>query len=122
MDGGQYVLNPSNRRKTLIGNSISGKISNNELIEMQKQSDRVPIPVSQIKFGRSYYITDTLGNKVQLVYVDDYPDLKSLRNAIINGQRVVEAHIDTEGKAIDRDLATYECNFTSIDGTEYSLW
>jgi hypothetical protein len=85
MDGGQYVLNPSNRRKTLIGNSISGKVSSNDLIEMQKQSDRIPIPISRIKFGRSYYITDLLGNKTQLVYVDDYSDLKSLRNAITNG-------------------------------------
>lgn len=122
MDGGQYVLNPSNRRKTLVKNSISGKVTNTELVEMQKQSDRTPIPVSQIKFGRSYYITDVLGNKIQLVYVDDYPDLKSLRNAISNGHRVVEAHVNADGKAIDRDLATYECNFTSVDGTEYSLW
>jgi hypothetical protein len=52
---------------------------------MQKQSDRIPIPISRIKFGRSYYITDLLGNKTQLVYVDDYSDLKSLRNAITNG-------------------------------------
>jgi hypothetical protein len=34
MDGGQMVLNPSNRRKELIGNRLSGKVSPKELIEM----------------------------------------------------------------------------------------
>jgi hypothetical protein len=34
MDGGQMVLNPSNRRKELIGNRLSGKISPAELAEM----------------------------------------------------------------------------------------
>jgi hypothetical protein len=30
--------------------------------------------------------------------------------------------VTLDGKPIDRDLATYECNFTSVDGNEYSLW
>ena len=123
MDGGQMVLNPSNRRKELIGNRLSGKVSPAELAEMQKKSDATPLSISQIKFGRNYYISDALGNKLQLVKVDSYPDFKLLREAYKKGQRITEAFIDNSTqKAIGRDLGTYDCTLTSKDGVEYSLW
>lgn len=123
MDGGQMVLNPSNRRKELIGNRLSGKVSPKELINMQKKSDATPLSISQVKFGRNYYISDALGNKLQLVKVDSYPDFKLLREAYKKGQRITEAFIDNSTKkAIGRDLGTYDCTLTSKDGIEYSLW
>lgn len=122
MDGGQMVLNPSNKIVGLIGDQLSSKVTPTQLTKMQKKSDTIPLPISQIKFGRSYYISDSLGKKVQLINVDKYSDLKILRDAIRNGNRITEAYIDFDGKPIVRDLATYDSVLTSNEGIEYSLW
>ena len=123
MDGGQMVLNPSNRRKELIGERLSGRVSLKELTDMQKKSDNTPLSISQIKFGRCYYISDIRKNKLELVRVDSYPDFKKLRDAYKKGQRITEAFIDNSTKkAIGRDLGTYDCTLTTVDGHEYSLW
>jgi len=123
MDGGQMVLNPSNRRKELIGERLSGRVNPKELVDMQKKSDNTPLSISQIKFGRCYYISDIRKNKLELVRVDSYPDFKKLRDAYKRGQRITEAFINTSTKkAIGRELGTYDCTLTSVDGKEYSLW
>ena len=122
IDGGQMVLNPSNRRKQLIGDYLSSKVTHEDVVKMQQKSDMTPLSASALKFGRSYYIMDNLRNKIQLVFVDDYPDMKILYNALKTGFRVVEAFIDPDEKEIKRDLATYDCTLTSVDGREYSLW
>ena len=59
-DGGQYVLNPSNRRFTFIGTKPSSKVTQEELLQLQQQAFENPITnSSQIKFGRNYYIIES---------------------------------------------------------------
>lgn len=119
MEGGQYVLNPSNRRKKLIGNSLSGRVSITELRNLQEEAFKLKndlVHSSQIKFGHSYYI-----NKKELVDIDEYSDFQKVKDAILSGQKVSEAFLNN-GVPITRDLATYECTFEDYEGNVYTIW
>lgn len=127
-DGGQYVLNPSNRRFTFIGNKPSSQVTQEELLQLQQQAFENPITnPSQIEFGRSYYIIEN-GIRWQ-VDVDNYYDYLRVQNAL--STPVYEAFISgldqnnlptSLSKPITRDLASYNCIVYDYEGNPYSIW
>lgn len=133
-DGGQLVLNPSNRIYQIINGKLAGQVSDEEVTKLQTDAINNPINVpSKIKMGRNYFIINKFGD-ITPVLVDNIDDFNFVKQAITEGYNVVEAfvdkiNVDKNGNVLlstnklGRDLATYDAVITEAGtGNTFSFW
>ncbi len=133
-DGGMLVLNPSNRIFQIINGKLSGRVSRDELSQLQNEAFSYPIQHgSEIQMGHNYFIMGETKAKL----VDSLDDFYYILNAVQNGYQVCEAFVedysivqDKNGthpewnlnKPLGRDLATYDLSVLTKDGRRFSAW
>lgn len=119
-EGGMFVLNPSNRRMTVINGHLSGYYDthNDELLKLEEESKNNPITsVADIKLGYNY--RDNTG---KLYIINKPKDIYNIKQLITEGYTFYETFIDNDNQPLGRDLTTYQLSFSDIDGNRYNSW
>lgn len=135
-EGGMFVLNPSNRRMTVINGHLSGyydtrrKIYNgkdswgndiyiDELLDLENESQDNPIiSIADIKLGYNYRDSET-----DKLYIINKPtDIYAIGELINQGHTFYETFIDDDNQPLGRDLTTYQLSFSDIEGNRYNSW
>ena len=135
-EGGMFVLNPSNRRMTVINGHLSGyydtrrKIYNgedsqgneryiDELYDLENESQDNPITsVADIKLGYNYRDSET----DELYVINKPTDIYAIEELISQGHTFYETFIDNDNQPLGRDLTTYQLAFSDIEGNRYNSW
>jgi hypothetical protein len=128
------VLNPSNRIFQIINGKLAGRVSRDELSQLQDEAFTNPVQYgSEIQMGHNYFIMGEQKAKL----VDSLDDFYFVLNAVQNGRQVCEAFVeeysiiqDENGvhpewnldKPLGRDLATYDLSVLTKDGRQFSAW
>lgn len=137
-EGGMYVLNPSNRRMTVINGHLSGYYDTrrkiykgkdstgrdnyvDELEELEAYNIDHPIKsVADIKLGYNYRDSDT----DELFIINKPTDIYKIKELISQGHTFYETVVDREHGNIPlgRDLTTYQLSFYDTEGNRYNSW
>ena len=135
-EGGMFVLNPSNRRMTVINGHLSGyydtrrKIYNgkdsqgneryiDELLDLENKSQDNPITsIADIKLGYNYRDSET----DELYIINKPTDIYAIGELINQGHTFYETFIDNDNQPLGRDLTTYQLSFSDIEGNRYNSW
>ena len=137
-EGGMYVLNPSNRRMTIINGHLSGyydtrrnvykgkdKVGNDnyvdELEAVEAWNIEHPITsIADIKLGYNYRDSDT----DELFVITKPTDIYRIKQLISEGHSFYETVVDREHGNIPlgRDLTTYQLSFSDINGNRFNSW
>lgn len=135
-EGGMFVLNPSNRRMTVINGHLSGyydtrrKIYNgkdsfgndiyiDELLNLEDESQNHPITsMADIKLGYNYRDYETN----ELFIINKPTDIYAIGELINQGHVFYETFVDNDDQPLGRDLTTYQLAFSDIEGNRYNSW
>ena len=120
-EGGMFVLNPSNRRMTVINGHLSGYYDthNNEWLQLEEESKNNPITsIADIKLGYNYRDSETY----ELHIINKPTDIYAIGELINQGHTFYETFIDKDNQPLGRDLTTYQLVFSDISGNRYSSW
>ena len=135
-EGGMFVLNPSNRRMTVINGHLSGyydtrrkiykgkdRLGNDEyideLIELEHKSQDHPITsAADIKLGYNYRDSET----DELFVINKPTDIYAIKELINQGHTFYETFIDNDNQPLGRDLTTYQLAFSDTEGNRYNSW
>ena len=135
-EGGMFVLNPSNRRMTVINGHLSGyydtrrkiykgkdRLGNDdyvdELIELENKSQDNPITsAADIKLGYNYRDSET----DELFVINKPTDIYAIKELINQGHTFYETFIDNDNQPLGRDLTTYQLAFSDTEGNRYNSW
>jgi hypothetical protein len=131
-----FVLNPSNRRMTVINGRLSGyydtrrkvylkddekgnPIYIDELHDLEDESKNYPITfVADIKLGYNYRDSET----DELYIINKPTDIYAIGELINQGHTFYETFIDNDDQPLGRDLTTYQLSFSDIEGNRYNSW
>lgn len=120
-EGGMFVLNPSNRRMTVINGHLSGYYDthNNEWLQLEEESKNNPITsIADIKLGYNYRDSETH----ELHIINKPTDIYAIGELINQGHTFYETFIDKDNQPLGRDLTTYQLAFSDISGNRYNSW
>jgi hypothetical protein len=116
-----FVLNPSNRRMTVINGHLSGYYDthNNEWLQLEEESKNNPITsIADIKLGYNYRDSETH----ELHIINKPTDIYTIGELINQGHTFYETFIDKDNQPLGRDLTTYQLAFSDISGNRYNSW
>ena len=135
-EGGMFVLNPSNRRMTVINGHLSGyydtrrkiykgkdRLGNDEYIDelaqLEANSQEHPITsAADIKLGYNYRDSET----DELFVINKPTDIYAIKELINQGHTFYETFIDNDNQPLGRDLTTYQLAFSDTEGNRYNSW
>lgn len=125
-EGGMFVLNPSNRRFTIINGHLSGYYDSHsqELQALENSNKANPITdISRIEIGHNYRtINPETGEVGPIINMSTPGSIYLLKFQLENGTIVYESVMDDNSKPVGHDLSMYYARFADTNGKYYSIW
>ena len=125
-EGGMFVLNPSNRRFTIINGHLSGHYDSHpqELQALENYNKANPITdISRIEIGHNYRtINPETGEVGPIINMSTPDNIYLLKYQLENGTIVYESVMDDNSKPVGHDLSMYQVRFADTNGKYYSIW
>ena len=132
-EGGMEVLNPSNKRTTIINNHLAGyyKDHREELDNLEKANKVLkinnPADIVVGKIYRKYYPTDidpATGEPyfTEPLEINNPTDFYALKARIEAGEEFYETVKDNNGNPLGHDLLPYNGKFQDSTGRWYNFW
>jgi hypothetical protein len=125
-EGGMFVLNPSNRRFTIINGHLSGYYdSHSQELQALEDSNKANLitDISRIEIGHNYRTINPETGEVGPIINMSTPDsIYLLKFQLENGTIVYESVMDDNSKPVGHDLSMYQVRFADTNGKYYSIW